>query len=80
MFLGNNRHRTMAKYKIRLSDEFIAEWYREANYSKANWGGLHAKRYFSQFRAYYQQQLNDMPWSHVNPNNGMDEGQGYIKF
>jgi hypothetical protein len=21
-----------------------------------------------------------MPWVHVNPNKGMDEGQGYIKF
>ncbi len=70
----------MTNYRIRLSDEFKTEWYREAKYSKKNWGRSHAKRYFSQLRSYYQQQLNDKPWSHVNPNNGMDEGQGYIKF
>lgn len=70
----------MAQYRIRLSDEFRAEWYKEARYSKQNWGEPHAKRYFAQLRAYYRQLLDETPWSYVNPNNGMDEGQGYIKF
>lgn len=70
----------MAKYNIRLSDEFRSEWYYEANYSRKTWGTAHAKKYFSQLRAYYRQQLNEMPWAHVNPKHGMDEGQGYIKF
>ena len=70
----------MADYKLVSTKEFLQEWRKEIRWSKNTWGPVHAKQYFNDLRDHYKKHLPNNPRLFVNPNHGLAEGYGFIRY